>query len=219
VRNPKAIDFYVGKNEVVPVGYGWIFPVSSDAARVGVSMVYNTPDEIENKNIRKWLDHFIGPDSIIYNQVKDSQPYEIHIGGYPLSGMIEKPYGNGVLVVGDAASHASMLLGEGIRYAMNFGKLAGNVAIKAVEKGDYSVDFLISYRTACMKYLGENYAVAMDLLQVPTDEYWEGVIDGISQFREKKKTDLILKYLKTAIGYQEARELFPNFVGRYLRKA
>jgi flavin-dependent dehydrogenase len=39
VRNPNAIDFYVGEEEVIPIGYGWVLPTGEDRAKVGVATV------------------------------------------------------------------------------------------------------------------------------------------------------------------------------------
>ncbi|MFW9853063.1 MAG: FAD-dependent oxidoreductase, partial [Candidatus Thorarchaeota archaeon] len=51
-----------------------------------------------------------------------------------------KLYGNGVMVVGDAAGlvlNAGLYI-EGINFALESGRIAGETAIKILEKGDYS---------------------------------------------------------------------------------
>jgi digeranylgeranylglycerophospholipid reductase len=216
VRNPKSIDFYVGQKEIVPIGYGWVFPLSENIARVGVSSVYNTPELITEKNINYWHEKFLGEDSPIFKRVKNAQPYETHKGTYPLSGMLEKPYANGLLLAGDSAAQASMLVGEGIRYAMEFGKRAAETSIESIKENDATEGFLNRYVDKCIEYLGEFYEVAIDLLQVPTDEYWESLLDAMLKYKDKEP-ELILKYLKTEMTYEDAKEIFPKFVGKYLR--
>jgi flavin-dependent dehydrogenase len=49
-----------------------------------------------------------------------------------------KIYSNGLMAVGDLASQASMLVGEGIRYAMDFGKRAAETAFDAIKCNDLS---------------------------------------------------------------------------------
>lgn len=215
VRNQSAIDFFVGQKEIVPIGYGWVFPIASDRARVGVCTVYNTPEDMEEKNIDFWHKQFLSNGSPIYEQVKDAQPYEIHKGTYPLSGMLEKPYANGLLMAGDSAAQASMLIGEGIRYAMEFGKRAATTAIESIKENDHSEDFLSRYLNKCNEYLGEYYNVAIDLLKVPTNEYWENLIDAMFEFKDKNP-ELILRYLKTAMSYKDAKRIFPKFQKKYL---
>jgi digeranylgeranylglycerophospholipid reductase len=215
VRNQKAIDFYVGQKEIVPIGYGWVFPIAKDKARVGICTVYNAAEEIEEKNIDYWHKKFLSKDSPIYNQVKNAQLCEIHKGTYPLSGMLDKPYTNGFLMAGDSAAQASMLVGEGIRYAMEFGKCAGETAIESIRENNLSKDFLKRYISKCNDYLGEYFKVAIDLLQVPTDEYWESLIDAMIKYKNKNP-ELILKYLKTEMTYEDASKIFPTFSGKYL---
>jgi len=217
VKNPRSMEFYVGQKEIVPVGYAWVFPLGRDRARVGVSTVFNIPEKIEVKNIKYWLDRFIYKKSPVYLRVKNAQPYEIHFGSYPLCGMLEKPYHNGLLLAGDSAAQASMLIGEGIRYALEFGKRAAYVACDAIKRKDYSEDSLSEYVHKCHEYIGETFNVAMDLLQVPTDEYWDTLVENIIRLKKEKKSNLVLKYLKTAMTYKDAECIFPEFKGKYIK--
>jgi digeranylgeranylglycerophospholipid reductase len=211
VRNSNAIEFYVGKEEIVPVGYAWVFPTGLDRARVGVSTVLNTAEKIEKKSIRYYEDCFLSKKSPIYDRVKDAQPFEIHTGAYSLEGMLNKIYSNGLMVAGDSASQASMLVGEGIRYALEFGKMAAETAYDAITGNDLSEDYLKRYQEKCEEYLGETFEVAADLLDVPTDEYWEALIDSFISMKENKDTALALKYLKTDLTREEAKKIFPHF--------
>lgn len=217
VRNPESIDFYVGEKEIVPIGYGWIFPLSNNRARIGICTVYNTPEEIEEKNIEYWHTRFIDKNSVIYHRVKNAQPYAVHKGIYPLCGMLKKPYSNGLLLAGDSAAQASMLVGEGIRYALEFGRIAAETSAEAFKEKDFSEDFLKTYVKRCKSFLGEYFDVAADLLNVPTNEYWESLINAMIRYKDSDP-EKILKYLKTEMTYNDARILFPNFTDKYLRK-
>lgn len=215
VNDPKTLEFYVGK-EIVPIGYGWVFPLKKNRARVGVSTVYNTPEKLEKKDINYWHDKFLDKDSPIHKNSANSQPYEVHMGAYPLQGMLEKPYSNGLIMAGDSASQASMLLGEGIRYALVFGKKAANTAVEAIEAGDCSEDQLKKYVKRCKEYTGGSFDTAGELLDVPTNEYWETIIDAVGALSEEDRGDLFLKYLKSEITEEDAKELFPSFEGEYI---
>ncbi len=217
IRNPRSIDFYVGQKEIVPIGYGWVFPLGKDRARIGICTVYNTPEIIEEKNIKYWQKRFLSRESPIYNIIKNAQPYAKHSGAYPLCGMLEKPYTNGFLLAGDSAAQASMLLGEGIRYALEFGKYAGITAVEANNSNNYSEDTLKNYIEKCYDYLGETYDVGLDLLQVPTDEYWDALVENMIRLKKEKKSELLIDYLKTAMTYKKAKEIFPEFKGKYLK--
>jgi digeranylgeranylglycerophospholipid reductase len=56
-----------------------------------------------------------------------------------------KPYDDNLLMVGDAAGHASPWMGEGVLQSLIFGKDAGDIAIESVTKGVYSKSFLKRY--------------------------------------------------------------------------
>ncbi|MBI4278329.1 MAG: hypothetical protein HY660_07710 [Armatimonadetes bacterium] len=53
--------------------------------------------------------------------------------------------GDGLMLVGDAARQASPIVGEGIRFAMLAGLLAGRVAARAVRRGDASRQGLLGF--------------------------------------------------------------------------
>lgn len=217
VRKQNAIDIYVGES-IVPVGYAWVFPTGKDRARVGVSTVFGIAGESEerDRDIEYYENLFLSELSPIYERVKDAQSFEIHTGESPMTEMLEKPYANGLLVAGDAASQNSVLLGEGIRYALEFGKMAAETAFVAIKSGDLSEDCLKQYKEKCFEYMGEKFEVATDLLIVPTDEYWESLVDGLISLKERGNLELVLKYLKTDMTREDAIEIFPSFKGKYL---
>ncbi|RZN35913.1 MAG: NAD(P)/FAD-dependent oxidoreductase [Methanophagales archaeon ANME-1-THS] len=216
VRNPNTIEYYVGEEEIVPVGYGWVLPTGMDRAKVGLDTVHSATESLEIKDMINYLNRFLGENSPIYNRVKDAQPFEVHSGVYSLSGMLDKPYSNGLMVAGDAASQASPLLGEGIRYALQFGKRAAETAVEATNANDVSEDYLKLYQQKCGEYLRETFEVASDLLKVPTDEYWEALLGALTRLKASGNTELVIKYLKTAMIREEAIEIFPAFEGKYL---
>jgi electron transfer flavoprotein-quinone oxidoreductase len=64
-------------------------------------------------------------------------------GGYDAVGQLT---GNGVMIVGDAAGLLNLsLYKEGTNHAMESGKLAGETAVEAKKKGDFSRQGLAGY--------------------------------------------------------------------------
>ena len=212
-RDPESMDLYVGEEEVVPVGYGWLFPTGQKTGRVGVCTVLNTPEKV-SAGIRKYQDQFTQK-LLKKLRCPQAQPYEIHGGAYGLNGAIGRNFGDGFLVVGDAASQASPLLGEGIRYALTFGKFAGETAARAARMNSTSSDVLEQYNRQCAEHLKDYFAVASNLLQVPTDEYWDAVITNIKRLSKEGKNELILRYLRCELSRVQAIEAFPE-LSKYL---
>src|SRR5260370_17147851 len=71
-----------------------------------------------------------------------ASPIEYHTGLFPSGGPVERFSRDGLLLAGDAGGHGSTLVGEGIRFAMYAGRMAGSVAAEAVKAGDTSAAFL-----------------------------------------------------------------------------
>jgi len=207
VRNLDQFDIFVGHEEVIPIGYGWSFPVGKDKTRVGVATSIVTGKD-KKINIEYYLNKFISRDSPIYPITKDSQKMEVHTGAYPVGGFFKKTYTNNVLVVGDAAGHANPLFGEGIRYALDFGKIAGSVAFDAVSKGDFSEEFLSSYQSKCESQIKDYYNVILKTSEIPTDTFWDMLIDALKYLKDAKKEDLIIKILRNEVSMKEAEEIF-----------
>ncbi len=216
VRNPNAIDFFVGEEEIIPIGYGWVFPTGNYRAKVGVCTILDTIERMEAKSIKYYEKRFLSKGSPIYESAKNAQPFEMHTGAYSMGAVLEKTYSNGLMVAGDSAMQASTLAGEGIRYALEFGKRAAETAVDAINAGDVSGDYLKLYYDKCGEYLGETFEVAADLAVVPTDEYWESLIDSLISLKEIGNSEIVLKYMKTGMTRKEAIEIFPSFKGKYL---
>lgn len=78
----------------------------------------------------------------------ESAEYLAHLipeGGYR---SVQKVVGNGVVVVGDAASFVNAIHGEGSNLAMFSGQLAAEAIVQAKKRGDFSESSLNSYREA-----------------------------------------------------------------------
>src|SRR5256712_12067823 len=65
-----------------------------------------------------------------------------HTGLFPSEGPLERFSRDGLLLAGDAGGHGSTLVGEGIRFAIYSGQMAGSVAAEAVKAGNTSAAFL-----------------------------------------------------------------------------
>ncbi len=97
-------------SRIAPSGYAWVFPWGANRVRAGIGIIH--PDSRENPG--KYLDAFV--ESI--PGLKGAQPIEHHSGLVPSERYADTFTGNGIIGIGDAAGHASSLLGEGIRWAI-----------------------------------------------------------------------------------------------------
>ena len=117
-----------------PSGYGWILPWGRGRVRVGVGVIH--PDSRENPD--DYLDKLVAESGRLGVDLKGAQPVEHHTGLIPSERFVEKFAGDGILGIGDAVGNASSLVGEGIRWAIYAGRMAGEVAAPALAKSDVS---------------------------------------------------------------------------------
>ena len=197
LKEPNMIHIYVG-NEIAPRGYVWIFPKSETSANVGIGIKGDDP-----KTAKEYLDRFIEDHPEIF---KDAYPIEINCGVVPVGRPIEKPYGNGIVVIGDAARMVNPIHGGGIGLAMESGKIAAEVLANAKEKGDFSQETLKEFKDIWFKHRGEKLIKiwkARRFFEQLTDEDFEKlaeILDGRTIYniahgsKIKELTKLFVKY-------------------------
>lgn len=126
--------FYLGR-EVAPGGYAWIFPKGNGSANVGIGVL----PKMAKKPAKEYLDAFIEREGI------EGKIVEFVAGAVPVYGEIETAVSDNIMLAGDAAYHADPITGGGIANALSAGYYAGKVAAEAVEKNNFSAEFLRRY--------------------------------------------------------------------------
>ena len=131
-------EFYYDPN-VSTWGYGWIFPYK-DRVNVGVYCLLSKAKQ----NSRAYLDYLFRKHPIASKKLDGREI--LHSSGALIPYRhAKKIYENSALVVGDAAGTINISWGEGIRYAISSGRLSAEIAVKALEKADFSERFLSQY--------------------------------------------------------------------------
>ncbi|HEY4363627.1 MAG TPA: NAD(P)/FAD-dependent oxidoreductase [Bryobacteraceae bacterium] len=185
--------------EFAPSGYAWICPWGRHRVRVGVGVIH--PDSRHNPH--DFLDSLVENSAKLGVNLTGAQPVEHHTGLIPSEQFVEKFAGNGILGIGDAVGNASSLLGEGIRWAIHAGQMAGEVAAKALARGDVSREALQPFETQWNKRYGADLRLAHQInLRVAKwdDAHWDRRVDLLKsmspdQFAEALKTNLRGRWL------------------------
>jgi digeranylgeranylglycerophospholipid reductase len=111
------------------------------------------------------------------------------VGGVPVSGPIKQTVTGGLILVGDAARQSDPLTGGGIINAMDAGKIAAEVCIKAKEKGDYSVRTLNEYEDRWRATIGKELSKSLkvkNLLVKLSDEQLNQLAHSLSEIDTSK---------------------------------
>jgi len=146
--DPPRCEFYFGR-QVAPGGYAWIFPKGLSRANVGVGISGNYAGR---RTAKEYLDDFVA------RVVPGGEKMGFVTGGVPVSRVLKKVYGPGLLIVGDAARQSNPLSGGGIIPALEAGRLAARVAVQALAEDDLSERSLCRYQKAWNQSLGQSYA-------------------------------------------------------------
>jgi len=137
----------------LPFSYFWIFPLPNGEANVGYGMASYYAAR-KNINIRKAFAELIENDAYISTRFKNAQSLETAKGwGIPMAGSKRRAYGNGWLLVGDAASIVSPTSGEGIGTGMFSGFIAAHFLQRAVQQNKYDEKMFTAYQHEIHKRL------------------------------------------------------------------
>ncbi len=204
------------------LGLGYMY-TNKDSVVIGLGVAL---DELKEKKIKPYelLDELKAHPAIA-PLIKDGEllEYSAHLipeGGYKA---MPKLYADGVMVTGDAAMLVNNVHWEGTNLAMVSGKLAGEVAVQAIDKNDFSKNMLSLYRkklknSFIVKDL-KSYRDVMSIVHTRKNSYLGYWIDKINEFFDifttvdsVPKKHKFLKYIQSIFKERCICELFKDFV-------
>jgi digeranylgeranylglycerophospholipid reductase len=178
-----------------PAGYAWIFPISKEMVRIGVGVGKPDSSVDPTERLKQLMDSKEGP----IGRLGKITPVEFHYGLIPNDGLSRKTVYNNLILVGDSAGQANPLVLEGIRYAIKFGRVAGNVAVSAIHSGNTDESALMPYEDNWRKEI-ESKIKSAGKVQSRwiglTDEQWDKELDIIKEL----KADEFLDFIKADFG-------------------
>jgi len=181
-----TVEVYLGRR-FAPGFFAWIIPKRDSSAKVGLATSRDNP--------RAYLRRFMRDHPIASKKLSKSKITRLTFHPIPLGGPIPKTYSNGLLIVGDAASHVKPTTGGGIIFGLLCSKMAGEVAYQAVKYQNYSENFLLRCQSLWKEAIGFDMMVmrqARKLLNRLTDKK----IDKIIKICVKLGVDKILEGVK-----------------------
>ena len=168
--------FLIMGSQFAPRGYAWAFPRGNGRVRLGVGVLHPDCDD----DARVYLDRIVYDLPQLSDKFKDASPVEYHTGLFPSEGPLERFSRDGLLLAGDAGGHGSTLVGEGIRFAIYSGQMAGTIAAEAVKSGDTSAAFLGRFDKMWRARFGRDMDIAYMInkrIASYSDEQWDGALD------------------------------------------
>jgi len=143
--------------EIAPGGYWWIFPKGKGVYNIGLGVQWKDGNPNPIENYRRY----------ILERLKNRITRVLHRGGglVPTRRPIPCMVWNGFIAVGDAATTANPVHGGGIGSAMLSAKIASEVIVEALEKGDANLENLWPYHIKYHKAYGAKQA-SLDVLRM-----------------------------------------------------
>lgn len=180
-------------SRVAPTGYGWIFPWGRCRVRVGVGVTYPDARKVD---LKACLERLIGEDERFGPKLRGAGCLEIHRGFIPSENFPGRPVADGLIAIGDAAGQASALAGEGIRFAMEMGELAGRAAVQALSRGGPSKERLARAHQEWERRHGRDFRIAMEInrrMASFSDAQWDKAVRYLTRLTDRQ----FLQFLKT----------------------
>jgi digeranylgeranylglycerophospholipid reductase len=197
-------------------GYAWVFPLSPNRVRIGVGIGRPESNAEPLEKLHKIIEKRFKPlDTIGQGKL---QPLELHYGFIPNQGVRRNSIADGLIMVGDSAGQSNPLVLEGIRYAIEFGRLAGKVGADSLSQNsdkESLVEYERSWKTKIESKIQSALKVQMRWLAL-TDEEWDKEIEILRDMTVREFLDFIkadftkVNMMKLAVHHPKiaARQLF-----------
>ncbi len=168
--------FLIMGSRYAPRGYAWAFPRGNGRVRLGVGVLHPDCDD----DARAYLDNIVHDLPQLSDKFKDASAIEFHTGLFPSEGPLDRFSHDGLLLAGDAGGHGSTLVGEGIRFAIYSGQMAGSIAAEAVKAGDTSAAFLGRFDKQWRARFGRDMHIAYMInkhIANYSDDQWDNALN------------------------------------------
>jgi geranylgeranyl reductase family protein len=190
-------------DEVIP-GYFWIFPIDNGYANVGIGMLH---EYIKQKKVDLKQAFYNALSSPYFkDRFAQATPVEKPVGwNLPVGSKRRKSYGNGFLLLGDAAGLIDPFTGEGIGNAMYSAKHAIKTVQEAVAANNYSEDFLARYEKELWAEIGNELKVSTKLQKLGRFRFLLNLV-----IRKAEKNPAISNLIAGMLANQVPRKRLAN---------
>lgn len=170
-----------------PGFYAWLIPKNETEAKVGLAAKTGNPKTL--------LQRLMHEHPAVSGKLQNAKIIREAYHPITLGGPISKAYSNGFLAVGDAASQAKPTTGGGIVFGLNCAKIAADVVAEALNKNDFSTEFLSIYQKRFMKIFGFDVKVMLTVREI-LDKLPDKKLDAIISLCGKMRLNDAFKDLK-----------------------
>ena len=148
-------------DEVLP-GYFWLFPAGNNLANIGIGL--SKQEAKKDKRKLKEILESVTKSEYFYDRFSNAKQIEEPKGwNLPLGRIVRPCYGNGFMLLGDAAGLIDPFTGEGIGNAMASAKYAIKIALLGKKHNNYSRKLFSKYSQLVWDDLGSELRASTKL--------------------------------------------------------
>lgn len=156
-------------DEVQP-GYLWLFPLDDGKANVGIGMHHHSMRK-RKIDLKKAMANALRQPLLAERFSKAKALEEPRGWNLPVGSIKRKSYGNGFILLGDAAGLIDPFTGEGIGNALYSARAAVRTAVQALQNNDVSESFLARYEQSLWAEIGDELAVSTKLQKIGRNRF------------------------------------------------
>ncbi|MDQ3972364.1 MAG: NAD(P)/FAD-dependent oxidoreductase [Thermoproteota archaeon] len=207
----------VGK-QYSDAGYAWVFPLSNNRLRIGVGIGRPESQADPICKLNEIFEKKLKP----LDRLKNVQPLEFHYGFIPNEGSRQTTVADNLMMVGDSAGQSNPLVLEGIRHAIEFGRLAGRIGARSISDGAVKSSLYAYERIWRNKIQSKiNSAIKVQSRWLTlSDEQWDQELEIVRHMSAREFLDFIraefttTKMIKLALDHPglAARQLFRSIL-------
>ncbi|MGH3545657.1 MAG: NAD(P)/FAD-dependent oxidoreductase, partial [Mycobacteriales bacterium] len=186
---PQDTAYFIMGSQFAPNGYAWLFARGKGRVRVGVGVIH--PDT--KGDARTYLQRVMQMPQLA-KQLRGASPVEYHTGLFPSEPPAQRFSAPGLLIAGDSGAQGSTFLGEGIRFAMYAGRMAGEVAAEASTKSGGSTKALANYDRQWRNQFGRDLDLSYFFNQriaAFSDDRWDAALKTLSKLSDQQILQLL----------------------------
>ena len=151
-------------DEVLP-GYFWVFPLENGCANVGIGMLHKYIKR-RQVNLKDALDRVTARAPFAHRFAAAKRLEEPVGWNLPVGSKKRRSYGDGFMLLGDAAGLIDPFTGEGIGNALYSARYAVQAAAEGIAAGDLSAGFLRRYEERLWDAIGDELKISTRMQQL-----------------------------------------------------
>jgi len=170
-----------------PSGYAWSFPWGGNRVRLGVGLHHADVRDDPKERLARLFQMQAALDL----GLAGATIAEYHYGLIPAESIAPRFAGDGILAVGDAAGHASLVVGEGIRISLLAGEMAAESIVGAMRRGVALTSFEQRFRHEFGRELRIGARLNRRLAAPSTDAQWNRRVELLRTMPPELVFDLL----------------------------